>query len=173
MRLRPCAAPTAVFVAGVGLAAAFAWLPARAVEDAERAAAVTAATQVATHWLAALDGGEYAATWDDLAAVMRAGRQQEDWISEVAGPRAMLGKALIRELQRTRFTTTVRGGPEGKYVIATYLSQFSKAPPTVETLLLVFDGERWRIGGYQVASADDAPPPAPAGKADAGGHPGD
>jgi predicted RNA-binding Zn ribbon-like protein len=156
MRIRSAAG-----VAGlVALAAALAWIPARADEEDDRAA-VTAATEQAARWLDALDAGQYVETWNDAAAVMKAGRTQEEWVSDVASPRAALGKAVMRELQHAVFSTSVRGAPEGKYVTATYLTQFVKTPPTVETILLTAEDDHWRIAGYDIAPAPAVPPPSP------------
>ena len=76
----------------LGLAAALAGTPAIADEEAERAAAVSAAKEEATHWLDALDAGRHAESWNDAAAVMKEGRNQEEWIRDVASPRESLGK---------------------------------------------------------------------------------
>lgn len=168
MKARARVASAARLVGIVGLAAALAAIPARADEVADRAAAVTAATERATHWLDALDAGAYSESWKAVAAVMQEGRREEDWISDVAGPRAKLGQATRRALQHADFATTVRGAPQGNYVTATYLSQFAEAPPTVETVLLTLENGQWRVAGYNVAPESSPTGPAtPAGKAGA------
>lgn len=157
----------------VGLAAALAWIPARGDDDADHAAAVSAATEQAAHWLDALDSGDYDGSWNNVAAVMKEGRRQDDWVTDVAAPRATLGKPIMRDLQHAEFARTVRGAPQGEYVVATYVTQFANAPPTAETILLTLEGKEWRVAGYNVAPAtpfDPAPAPAaPADKAGAGG----
>ena len=165
----------AALAAIVGLAAGLAWIPARADEAAVRAAAVAAATDVANHWIESLDGGNYTASWSGVAAVMKEGREQSDWVQDVAGPRASLGKAVMRDLQHAEFETSVRGAPEGAYVTCTYLSQFPKTPLSVETVLLRFEGDQWRIAGYNIApAATTSPASAPPGKSEdgAGAKPG-
>lgn len=173
------AGSAAMLAAIFGLAAALAGIPARADEAAARAADVAAATKVATAWLEALDSGDYNASWNGVASVMKEGREEADWVNDVAEPRARLGKPLMRELQQADFETSVRGAPEGKYVIASYLSQFADTPPTLETTLLRLEGDQWRIAGYNVAPAPEPSPPAkapapPPGKSQggAGGNPG-
>jgi hypothetical protein len=171
------------FVSVVGLAAALTWIPARGDDEADHAAAVSAATQQAAHWLDALDSGDYDASWNNVAAVMKEGRHREDWITDVAAPRATLGKPIMRDLKHAEFATTVRGAPEGQYVLATYVTQFANAPPTAETILLTLEGKEWHIAGYNAAPAPKlapapalAPPPAPAAPASkaggGGGKPG-
>lgn len=165
--------PSAAMLVGLaGLVAALGFSPARADEDADRAAAVAAATEQAAHWLDALDGGDYGETWNDVAAVMKQGRSLDDWIADVGMPRSALGKPVARELQRADFATTVRGAPRGQYVTATYLTQFAAAPPILESILLTFADGRWRVAGYNALAAPS--PPAPAAPADkAGANPED
>ncbi|HEV8256011.1 MAG TPA: DUF4019 domain-containing protein [Casimicrobiaceae bacterium] len=150
----------------LSLAALLVGTPAAADEESDRAAAVTAATAQAMQWLNALDAGRHAESWNDAAAVMKAGRNQQDWIREVANPREAFGKSVMRELQQAEFSTTVRGAPTGKYVTVIYLTQFVNAPPVYETILLTLEDNRWRIGGYSIDRAPEAaaPTPAPAEK---------
>ena len=143
------------------IAAIFAWTPAAADDEADRNAAVAAATQEAIQWLAALDAHRYADSWTEAAAVMKTGRTQESWVRDIGTPREALGKSLIRELKRAEYSTVVRGAPEGKYVTAAYLTQFSNAPPAIETILVVLEDGRWRIGGYSIERArEPATPPS-------------
>ena len=148
----------------LSLAAVLAGTPAAADEQSDRAAAVTAAKEQATQWLNALDAGRHAESWNDVAAVMKEGRNQQDWIREVANPRESFGKSVMRELQQAEFSTRVRGAPSGKYVTVIYLTQFVNAPPVYETILLTLEDNRWRIAGYSVERAPDAAEPASAEK---------
>ncbi len=119
------------------------------------AKAVSAATEEAMHWLEQLDARRYAESWNDAAAVMKEGRSQDDWVRDIGGPRELLGKSLIRELQHADYSTTVRGN----------------APPAIETVLVMLEEDRWRIAGYNIARAPEpAPSKAPA-KTDAGPEP--
>jgi len=144
------------------VAGVLAWTPAAADEEADRNAAVAAATREATQWLEALDAHRYGDSWTEVAAVMKEGRTQDEWTRDVGTPREVLGKALIRELKRADYSTIVRGAPVGKYVTTTYLTQFSNAPPAIETILVVLEADHWRIGGYTVerAAEPETPPPA-------------
>jgi hypothetical protein len=158
--------PWAPVASLVGVATALAWLPAWGDAPAEHAAEVAAATEQATRWLAALDAGRYTEGWNGLATVMKQGRTEQDWTADVSGPRERLGKPILHELQRAEFSAVVRGAPTGSYVTASYLSEFSAAPPALETILLVLEDGRWRIAGYSVGAAPEAPNPAgPADKA--------
>jgi len=127
----------------------------------DRSSAVTAATEEATHWLATLDEHHFSDSWSAAAAVMKEGRTEKDWVEDIAGSREMLGKTVMRQLRHAEYASSVRGAPEGSYVTAEYLTQFSKAPPALETLLLTREEGRWRIAGYSIGRApEQEPPPA-------------
>ncbi|HEX8012572.1 MAG TPA: DUF4019 domain-containing protein [Casimicrobiaceae bacterium] len=157
------AAVGSLLAASALLAGLAAWTPVMAEEDAARNAALAAATQEATGWLAALDGHRYADSWSEVAAVIREGRTQDDWARDVGTPREAFGSTLMRELKSAEYSTSVRGAPQGRYVTATFLTQFTNAPPALETVLVKFEDERWRIAGYSIQPAPKAasPPSAP------------
>jgi Protein of unknown function (DUF4019) len=138
-----------------------------AAADADSKAAVAAASDEATHWLDGLDAHHYAESWNDAAAVMKQGRTQDDWVRDIGGPRELLGKSVMRELQHADFSTTVRGAPEGQYVTIAYLTQFSNAPPAIETVLVMLEDGRWRIAGYNLTRAPEPGAPQAPAKTDA------
>ncbi len=160
----------AALTSAIFVAAILAWTPAAADETADHQAAVAAATQEGTQWLGALDGHRYTDSWTEAAAVMKEGRTQDDWVREIGTSREVFGKAVMRELKHAEYSTSVRGAPEGKYVTASYLTQFSNAPPAIETVLMVLEEGYWRIGGYSIERAP-APETPPSGKDKAGAGP--
>jgi hypothetical protein len=156
--------------------------PAAADEEADRNAAVVAATRQAEQWLQAMDMHRYPDSWSNAASVMKQGRTEQDWEAEVSGPREALGRATMRELKRAEFSTRVRGAPQGEYVMVVYLTKFSNIPPVTETVVLTRENGQWLIGAYSVAqasegasepaSAQPAPAqPAPSPPASAGSPP--
>jgi hypothetical protein len=134
-------------------------------EEADRVAAVAAASAQADHWLHVMDDHLYSEGWNESASVVKEGRTEQGWIQEVSGPREALGKPVMREFKHADYATQVRGAPEGKYVTAVYLTKFSNIPLVTETILLSFEDGQWRIGGYSIQAA---PPtsgePAPTAK---------
>jgi Protein of unknown function (DUF4019) len=162
MKRRRFSSYGSALVGVLGLAAALAGTPAAEAEEPDRAAAVAAAKEEATHWLDALDTGRYAESWADAAGVMKEGRNQQEWVRDVASPRQAFGKSVMRELQRAEFSTAVRGAPSGNYVTVIYLTQFANAPPVYETILLTLEDDHWRIAGYSIERAPEAPAPPPA-----------
>jgi hypothetical protein len=137
---------------------------ATAADETDSIAAVAAATKAAVQWLDSLDAHRYAESWSGAATVMQAGHTQDEWIRDVATPREAFGKTLMRELESAEYSTRVRGAPEGNYVTAAYLTQFSNMPPVIESLVLMLQDGGWRIAGYSVAHAPEtAAPSAPPG----------
>jgi hypothetical protein len=157
----------------VAFAAALAWSTAWADTTEDHVAQVSAATEQAASWLGALDLGHYDEAWNGLATVMKRGSSLEDWTRDVRAPRQQLGKPGGRELERAEFATTVRGAPTGNYVTVAYVSHFADAPPILETVLLTFEDERWRVAGYSAGAAPEAPPPTPADETPGGAKPGE
>jgi len=79
-----------VLLGVVGLAAVLVGAPVWADEQSERNADVAAAQDAATHWLEALDAGRTAESWNDTAAAMKEGRNQQDWTHDVITAREAL-----------------------------------------------------------------------------------
>jgi Protein of unknown function (DUF4019) len=137
----------------------------------DHATEVSAATQQAAAWLGALDLGRYDLAWNELATVMQTGSSQEQWTNDMRAPWEKLGRVAGRELQRSEFSTTVRGAPTGQYVTATYLSHFSDAAPILETVLLSFEDGRWCVAGYSVSAVPEPTLPPAQEKAPADAKP--
>lgn len=163
---------SAARLVGIAGLAALAWIPAQGEQAVDPDAAVSAAKEKAAHWLDALDVGGYSETWNALAVVMKEGRAEEDWIRDVAAPRAELGKPSKRRLEGAEFSTSPRGAPTGAYVTARYFSEFNSRPPALETLLLKLEGGSWRVAGYYIGPTSDTPTgTSPADKGTAGAKP--
>ena len=140
-------------VATIALAALLAGTPAWADEEAERSAAVVAAKNEATRWLEELDAGHSAESFGGVAAVMKAGRNEQDWVRDVMTPRGALGKPVTREMKSAEFSTSVRGAPQGKYVTVVYLTKFAHSTLVNEIVLMMIEDDRWRVAAYSVDRA--------------------
>lgn len=148
------------------VAAILAVAPSNAQQAPGSIVAVAAATEESTHWLEALDAERYQEAWADTAQIMQAGHSLGEWVREVGAPREKLGKPLIRELKSGDYATEMPGAPKGEYVTVVYLTQYSHAPPVQETIVLMMEGDRWRVAGYGAGlaptpEAQSPTPPAP------------
>ena len=139
------------------LAQAAAPAPAPVASDRENAAAIAAATTATEKWLNAIDTGNLLATWQEAAEVFKLGVKQADWVADLEGIHAQLGKSTMRELKTAQYSATLRGAPtRGDYVTITYLTKFANAPLASETLIVSKEPDGvWRIAGYNIGKAPE------------------
>ncbi len=127
--------------------------PAEKPEDAAQAAAEA--------WLRLVDGGGYAASWDQAGSVLKAAVKQAEWGETVKGARAPLGRLVSRKLKSRQYTESmptsqVIGGKvytwgHGKYVTIEYDAAFTNKGSAVERVTTIADRDgAWRVAGYAV-----------------------
>jgi opacity protein-like surface antigen len=134
-----------------GVAGAFA---ADKPEDAAQAAAES--------WLKTVDAGDYAASWSQASAALKAAVKQPEWGQVAAGIRTPLGKVVSRKVKSREYTengptTRVIGGRvyswsgRGKCVILQFETAFANKASATETVIPVPDPDGvWRVSAYSV-----------------------
>lgn len=116
----------------------------RADEKAEKKAVAAAET-----WLALIDKGDIAKSWETSAALFRGAVTQEQWKQAVSGARGPLGKLISREPQSAEYVTSLPGAPDGEYVIIQFKTVFENKADAVETVTPMKDPDgEWRVSGY-------------------------
>lgn len=120
--------------------------PIHAQDKADEAAAKSAET-----WLALVDQGKYAESWEAAATLFKAAVSQEKWTSAVSGARAPFGKLVSRTVKATQFTKILPGAPDGQYVVVQFTSSFENKKDATETVtpMLEADGS-WKVSGYYI-----------------------
>ena len=110
-----------------------------------------AATTGVEVWLATVDDGRYADSWQAAASIFKQTVTQEKWLSIMKDHRQALGKVLSRHIRTKQYSKTLPGAPAGQYVAFVYDTSFENRRTAVETLtcLLDVDGP-WRVSGYFV-----------------------
>lgn len=110
-----------------------------------------AASAVAMEWLALVDAGKYAESWDDAAELFQDAVPKGLWVQQLGGARGPLGKVLKRELKSKAYKTSLPGAPDGEYVVIQLATSFANKKAAVETVtpMLEKDG-RWRVSGYYI-----------------------
>lgn len=132
---------------GAVLAAALLAAPAWAQEPES----VADAQEAAERWLAQVDAGNYAASWRDGAAPLRAAVPQQQWEATMRQLRGGLGSVGDRALKSASFTKTLPGLPDGQYVVIQYTTQFANKEQAVETVTPMREADgSWRVSGYYV-----------------------
>ena len=116
-----------------------------AADEKREAAAQTAAES----WLKLIDGGNYAASWDEAAKVFKNSVKKGEWGQMVNGVRTPLGKLVSRKLKARNYTEKMPGAPDGQYVVIQYDTVFENKAAAVETVVPMADPDgTWRVSGY-------------------------
>jgi hypothetical protein len=125
--------------------------PAPASPSAPMTPELQAGRAAADAWLTRLDAGDYAGTWRDAAAPFQAAVDTAKWSSGIGELRAKYGKMLSRKLLVSRFSTTMPGGPDGRYAYLQYVTDFEHKQGAIETIVPMLDKDgRWKISGYYI-----------------------
>ena len=100
-------------------------------------------------WLAMVDQGKYAQSWEAASNSFRSAMKEEDWQRALDHVRTPLGKVLKRKLSTSNYTTSLPGAPDGQYVVTLFSTQFEHKASAQETVVTKRgqDGS-WRVTGY-------------------------
>jgi hypothetical protein len=114
------------------------------------AEAVAQAQKAAESWLALVDQGQHAKSWEEAASLFRGAVGKDAWVSAVGGVRGQVGKLKSRQLKSAQYATSLPGAPAGQYVVIQYDAVFANRP-AVETVTPMLDKDgTWRVSGYYV-----------------------
>jgi hypothetical protein len=111
-----------------------------------------AAQQSAQSWMALVDKGDYAGSYDQASSTFKTAIGKDDWVQKLRAGRAPLGKVVSRKLKSADFTTQLPGAPDGQYVVIQYDTSFENKQSAVETIVPMVDKKdrQWRTSGYFV-----------------------
>jgi hypothetical protein len=113
--------------------------------------AISQAKAAAAAWLALVDAGNYATSWEQSAGLFKAALSKSSWASAVRAKRAPLGALKLREVNSTAFTRKMPGAPDGEYVVIMYASQFENRANATEIVTPVREKDgSWRVSGYDI-----------------------
>jgi hypothetical protein len=111
--------------------------------------AETAATESANHWLALVDAGDYATSWDLTAPLFKNFVSKDQWAKMLEGTRAPLGNVISRKVKSAVYKSSLPGAPDGRYVVIQFESSFEHKKSAIETVTpSLGDDGRWRVYGY-------------------------
>jgi hypothetical protein len=133
--------------AGIAVAVLFAvGSSAAQADEADEKAAVAAAEA----WLAVVDKGEAAKSWDEAASIFKSSVSKEKWAQAIAAARAPLGKFTARTLTKKVFATKLPGAPDGKYVVIIYEATYANKKAVEQVTPTLDKDGKWRVSGYFV-----------------------
>jgi hypothetical protein len=105
--------------------------------------------QSAEGWLALVDSGKYAESWDQASELFKNAITKEQWEKTLKSTLGPLGKLQSRKLKSATYTKTLPGAPDGEYVVIQFDSSFENKKSAVETLTPMRDKDgKWRVSGY-------------------------
>jgi hypothetical protein len=107
------------------------------------------AQKSAQDWLALIDSGKYAESWQDASQLFKSHVSSKQWQSAAKATRLPLGKLQSRKVKSTTDSKTLPGVPDGQYVVIQYDSSFENKQSAIETVtdMLEKDGQ-WKVTGY-------------------------
>ena len=109
------------------------------------------AMAAAEAWLALVDRGAGAQSWDAAASLFRTAVTPERWNEALMAARGPLGPLENRKLLSAAYTRALPGAPEGEYVVIQYQSRFANRPLATETVVPMREADgSWRVSGYLV-----------------------
>jgi len=110
-----------------------------------------AAVTAAERWLAIIDEGKYAKSWEETAEYFKSAVKQEQWIQSLQSVRKPLGKLFFRRVKSKAYMTSLPGAPDGQYVVIQFESSFVNKKSAFETVTPVLEKDgNWRVSGYYI-----------------------
>ena len=109
------------------------------------------ALAAAKAWLALVDEGDFAGSWESAAALFKNAVTAEQWEQSLRAVRTPLGAAESRKVATKRFETSLPGAPDGEYVVIQMETSFENKASAVETITPMRDSDgEWRVAGYYI-----------------------
>jgi outer membrane biogenesis lipoprotein LolB len=110
-----------------------------------------AAQKAAESWLKLMDQGKYEESWDAASTIFKGVVARLQWKQTASGVRGPLGSLVSRTLKSRKYTETLPGAPDGKYVVLQYDSVFTGKQDAVETITPMLDADgQWHVSGYYI-----------------------
>ena len=134
-------------IMGLGMALVFSVCVVLAVESDKLKDALPSAES----WLALVDEGKYADSWNEAAGYFKGAVREEKWQETLQAVRWPLGKVISRELKTKSYHTSLPGAPDGEYVVIQFDTSFENKESAVETVTPMMDKDgKWRVSGYLI-----------------------
>ena len=104
---------------------------------------------LAEAWLAGVDAGDYARSWNESAEFFQKSITSEAWNDTLTKFRKPLGAVKSRKIRDMKEAKTLPGAPDGKYWVIQFDTTFAAKAEAVETVtfMLEKDGSR-KAAGY-------------------------
>jgi CubicO group peptidase (beta-lactamase class C family) len=102
-------------------------------------------------WLALIDKGDYAKSWETAADSFRKTVTKNDWEATAKQVRQPLGDLVSRKVSSTNQTEKLPGMPDGSYFVAVFNTSFAGMDSAVETVIFTEEKKgRWKAAAYLI-----------------------
>jgi hypothetical protein len=129
------------------LAGAALWL---AWIAAQPAAAAQPAVDRALSWLALVDRGAYAESWERAAPYFRRTVSRQRWVSDLQAARQPLGAVKSRRPAGVERRRSLPGAPDGDYALCLFETSFARKASGRELVTMLKTDSGWRVAGYYI-----------------------
>lgn len=143
----------AVVLAGTAGLAQAQQVPQPAVPAAEQKPAPEAAVAAAEAWLDFVDRGDYRASWEQGAQMLRTTVTLPEWAHSLVQADAKTGPVQERMQAKAWYTTEMPGAPAGEYVVVRYWARYDNLE-AIEGVVLVREEDGWKVAGYKMQPAN-------------------
>jgi hypothetical protein len=118
--------------------------------NAQHADAIAAARTAADAWLKIEDAQTYDKSWAAGSDYFRSQVPEQGWVRRMETTRKAIDPVLVRDLTATEWKNEVPNLPKGEYVAFVYQTTFANGHPQLESLVMVHEGDSWKMVGYAV-----------------------
>ena len=118
--------------------------------NAQHADAISAARTAAAAWLKIEDAQTYDKSWQAGSDYFHSQVPVQGWVRRMETMRRAIDPVLVRDLVATQWMNEVPNLPKGEYVAFVYQTTFANGHPQPESLVMVHEGNAWKMVGYAV-----------------------
>jgi hypothetical protein len=118
--------------------------------NAQHADAIASAQKAAEAWLKVEDAESYEKSWAAASEYFRSQVPEQGWVRRMGVTRKPLDPMVTRDLEASEWKAEVPNLPKGEYVAFVYQTVFANGHPQVESVVMVHEGDTWKMVGYAV-----------------------
>jgi len=123
--------------------------PSFAADTATEALAKRQAEDAAVIWVALVDAGKYAESWDNAGTLFKSSVSKANYVKAIQAARTPIGAVKTRSLKIAEYTTALPGAPNGEYVVIQFQTEFENKKPALEIITPMHEKDgSWKVTGY-------------------------
>ena len=108
-------------------------------------------TTTVESWLALIDQGDYAKSWETAGDSFHKAVTKNDWEATLTGVRKPLGDLISRKVSTTNQTEKLPDMPDGSYFVAVFDTAFAGMESAAETVIFTKEKKgQWKAAGYLI-----------------------